>query len=389
MKRFTVPGRLPDGLDAMSFLNGLVFFAPVSLLVRTRAGVDVSRFFLLQAALSGTVLLGEVPSGRLADRMGCRRTLILCQGCFLLARVLLLAAFLCRSFPLFVLEAVVEGAAVSLESGTLSSYLYGILSPEEYLPRAARAENWETAGFLASTLGYAGLYALGDIPLLLGASALTSLLAWLASFTLPAVAEQRRPPRSETAPRPGLARLVLTRRALALIAALSALSMGRLLVNFFYADKLLACGIRAEWMSPLILGYSAVQMLAQRILARLQSRQYTRALGLFSALGGGGMLALGLVDRAGPALLLMLVLPLLLRVPGCILAYLQNRMVDAAGWQDRRAAVLAVDRLRGGVLEVGGLAGSAAAAAAGPAACFALVGLGLAAAGWAAAKILD
>ena len=41
-----------DSYDAVSFFNGLVFFAPVSLLVRTQAGVSQSMFFLLQALLS-------------------------------------------------------------------------------------------------------------------------------------------------------------------------------------------------------------------------------------------------------------------------------------------------------------------------------------------------
>ena len=40
-------GRPLDGLDVMSFCDGLVFFAPVSLLVRTTAGVSVGQFFLL------------------------------------------------------------------------------------------------------------------------------------------------------------------------------------------------------------------------------------------------------------------------------------------------------------------------------------------------------
>lgn len=46
----------------------------------------------------------------------------------------------------------------------------------------------------------------------------------------------------------------------------AALSMGQLLVNFFYADKLAACGLRREWMTPVILGYSALQMLAAPLL---------------------------------------------------------------------------------------------------------------------------
>ena len=92
-------GRLPDGLDLVSFFDGLVFFAPVSLLVRTTAGVSAGQFFLLQAVISAASLAGEMPCGRLTDRIGCRSTIRLCEGCFFLARALLLAAFLARSLP--------------------------------------------------------------------------------------------------------------------------------------------------------------------------------------------------------------------------------------------------------------------------------------------------
>ena len=43
MKQFVSTGRPAGGLAAVSFFDGLVFFAPVSLLVRTTAGVTVSQ----------------------------------------------------------------------------------------------------------------------------------------------------------------------------------------------------------------------------------------------------------------------------------------------------------------------------------------------------------
>lgn len=52
-------GRPLDGLDVKSFFDGLVFFGPVALLVRTAAGVTVGQFFLLQAALP---LLLQLPA---------------------------------------------------------------------------------------------------------------------------------------------------------------------------------------------------------------------------------------------------------------------------------------------------------------------------------------
>ena len=75
MKHIVDTGRLPDGLDLLSFCDGLVFFAPVALLVRTTAGVSAGQFFLLQALIAAAALLGELPCGRLTDRIGYRSTI--------------------------------------------------------------------------------------------------------------------------------------------------------------------------------------------------------------------------------------------------------------------------------------------------------------------------
>ena len=53
-----------DALDLTSLLNGLVFFSPVSLLVRTTAGISLSQFFILQAIMATMVLLTEIPLGK-------------------------------------------------------------------------------------------------------------------------------------------------------------------------------------------------------------------------------------------------------------------------------------------------------------------------------------
>ena len=98
-----------DAYDGMCFFGGLVFFAPLALLVRTQAGISEGQFFLLQVLLSAVIALGELPTGYLTDRIGYCSSLILSQLLLLTARGTLLAAYLFRSLPLFVLEAVIEG----------------------------------------------------------------------------------------------------------------------------------------------------------------------------------------------------------------------------------------------------------------------------------------
>ena len=74
-----------DRLDMLSFLNGLVFYAPVALLVRTDAGVTMAQFFVLQAVLSLTVFLFEIPTGILTDKIGYKNTVVFAKVIFLLA----------------------------------------------------------------------------------------------------------------------------------------------------------------------------------------------------------------------------------------------------------------------------------------------------------------
>ncbi len=97
-----------DRLDTVSFLNGLVFYAPVALLVRTDAGVTMAQFFVLQAVLSLTVFLFEIPTGMITDKIGYKNTMILAQVTMFLARVLLFAAYVGGSYALFVSEAVMR-----------------------------------------------------------------------------------------------------------------------------------------------------------------------------------------------------------------------------------------------------------------------------------------
>ena len=98
-----------DNLELVSFFNGLVFFAPVALLVRTRAGISLDQFFVLQAILSLVIFFGEIPTGKITDVVGYKNTIVLSQVTLLLARGMMLTAFLTRNYWLFIAEAIVEG----------------------------------------------------------------------------------------------------------------------------------------------------------------------------------------------------------------------------------------------------------------------------------------
>lgn len=365
-----------DSYDGVCFLNGLVFFAPVALLVRTQAGVSEHVFFLLQALLSGVIFLGEIPTGFITDKIGYRKSLILAQVLLLGARSLLLAAFVSRSLALFVVEAVVEGTATCFTSGTGSAYLYDLYGENGYLVKTAHAENFGTAGFIISTVAYAGIYKISGMEGLLITTVVMDVIAVVCSFYL-------RSESSKTiiADRKEVQILAIfkNKKAFLFVISLAIFSIAWLLINFFYVVKLENCGLPVEWMSLIILSYSAVQMLAEPILGKLSdgkngksSREKLPA--VTAATAGVAFLLFGVVKFRAAVLLLMLILPLLLNLPEYLLMNLENQFVDEAECGSQRAATLSVLNMGVNLVEILTLSASAFLTKIGIQWCFVFVG---------------
>lgn len=364
-----------DAYDGMSLCGGLVFFAPVALLVRTQAGISETQFFLLQALLSGIIALRELPTGHLTDRMGYRRSLILAQLLLLAARGLLLAAFLLRSLPLFVAEALVEGISACLSSGTASAYLYAMYGESDYLPKAAHAANFGTAGFLLSTAAYALLYRYFGLTGLLAATVLAGAAGFVCFLFL------RREPRAAVPEHRGqstmwgqLGKIFRDRQALLLTALLSMFSVAWLLVNFFYAEKLADCGIPLTWLSAIIITYSAGQMLAEPIIRLCAGKSRSRLTAIFCLLCGGGLAAFGWLRTPWAAVPLMVLLPLLLDLASFYLEERQNHLIDRLDAGRDRAAALSAMNIGVNLAEIASLFASSLLAALGIGWCFALCG---------------
>ena len=365
-----------DSYDGVCFLNGLVFFAPVALLVRTQAGVSEHVFFLLQALLSGVIFLGEIPTGFITDKIGYRKSLILAQVLLLGARSLLLAAFVSRSLVLFVVEAVVEGIAACFTSGTGSAYLYALYGENGYLAKTAHAGNFGTAGFIISTVAYAGIYKISGMEGLLITTVVMDVIAVVCSFYL-------RSESSKTiiADRKEVQILAVfkNKKAFLFVISLAIFSIAWLLINFFYVVKLENCGLPVEWMSLIILSYSAVQMLAEPILGKLSdgkngksSREKLPAVTATTA--GVAFLLFGVVKFRAAVLLLMLILPLLLNLPEYLLMDLENQFVDEAECGSQRAATLSVLNMGVNLVEILTLSASAFLTKIGIQWCFVFVG---------------
>lgn len=365
-----------DSYDGVCFLNGLVFFAPVALLVRTQAGVSEHVFFILQALLSGVIFLGEIPTGFITDKIGYRKSLILAQVLLLGARSLLLAAFVSRSLVLFVVEAVVEGIAACFTSGTGSAYLYALYGENGYLAKTAHAGNFGTAGFIISTVAYAGIYKISGMEGLLITTVVMDIIAVVCSFFL-------RSESSKTiiADRKEVQILAIfkNKKAFLFVISLAIFSIAWLLINFFYVEKLENCGLPVEWMSLIILSYSAVQMLAEPILEKLSVGKNGKSgrkklPAVTAATAGVAFLLFGVIKFRAAVLLLMLILPLLLNLPEYLLMDLENQFVDETECGGQRAATLSVLNMGVNLVEILTLSASAFLTKIGIQWCFVFVG---------------
>ena len=69
---------------AIALLQGMVFYGPIATLYRQAAGVSVFQITLIESISLALALALEVPWGILADRIGYRRSMIVCCGLYFL-----------------------------------------------------------------------------------------------------------------------------------------------------------------------------------------------------------------------------------------------------------------------------------------------------------------
>lgn len=330
-----------------SLFNGLVFYAPVALLVRTRVGLSISDFFYLQVILSASILILEIPAGILSDKIGYKKTIIISQGVLLVARIILANA---RHFALFAVEAVLEGFSASLLSGTTSSYIYSFYKGEEYPLISSKISNWGTIGFVISTVLYGILLPIIDVIGLLNLTCITSLGAIFSVLFLPAIECTPAPKSANTVP-PSTIRKLFPANLFSFVVPLSAFSIAGLIINFFYTSKVEAVGLPYEMLSLIILGYSAVELLAPVIIKRIKKPMYWHCIAMVSVVISICFLLLfGLQNYV--CIPIMLTLPLLSAVAYPLLEELVNERLDELGLDKHRATVLSILNMGNNLLDI-------------------------------------
>lgn len=106
---------------AIALLQGMVFYAPVATLYRRAAGVSVFEISLIEAVSLALCVTLEVPWGYLADRLGYRRTMVLCCGLYFISKLVFWQA---DSFGDFLTERILLAVVQAGLSGVDSAILY-------------------------------------------------------------------------------------------------------------------------------------------------------------------------------------------------------------------------------------------------------------------------
>lgn len=366
-----------DNYDGVCFFNGLIFYAPVALLIRTQAGVSNATFFMLQALLSLAVFVGEIPTGFITDKIGYKKSIISAQITMLLSRIILLLAFDFHSIWLFVLEAVMEGIGGCLSSGTCEAYIYSTYGETAFAKKSAHSANYGTIGFIISTITYVFIYQYFDMDGLLISTIVSGILAVLFAIGLDECNEKSPCEKGDKKQAPDISKIMelfKNHNSRGIMLTLSIFSVIWILINFFYVDKLTSLGISEEWISWIILVYSLIEMLAEPIVSWGEKVVKTRLFTAFCALSGLAVVMLGILQNKAVSIIVMCITPLLVSVAEYLIVEMENKLIDDLNMHENRAASLSAMNMGVNIVEIAALFLSSMFSLAAVKWCFVLVG---------------
>ncbi|MDE7113205.1 MAG: MFS transporter [Acetatifactor sp.] len=72
---------------AIALLQGMVFYGPIATLYRQAQGVSVLQITIIESISLALCLLLEFPWGVLADKIGYRKTMIICNLLYFISKI--------------------------------------------------------------------------------------------------------------------------------------------------------------------------------------------------------------------------------------------------------------------------------------------------------------
>lgn len=330
-------------LSASSFFSNMVFFAPVAILVRTRCGITVSEFFILQAILSFAVFLLEVPCGIITDKIGFKKSILISQSLVCITRVIFLIG---GNFFVFAIEAIVEAFSVCFISGTQESYHYVVFGEKDYLRTSATIQNFGQASFILTTLLFPVLNTFFGISGLILLTVISSAVSFIVSLFLP---DEKYFKRQSNEDEQNMKKIsfkeflsrVISKDFVLVILITSILSVGGLIVSFLFILKLHEVGFSDYWISIIILLGESVLLTTPFIINKTEN--LSKGLLLFIELTFIAVLFFLIAILKSYILFIpMILLPCSLSLPSYVTLDFTNALIDTNNLKEQRATVLSI-----------------------------------------------
>ena len=320
-------------IEIMFFFSGIVFYAPVAMLIRTGRGISISEFLILQAIVSFSILFFEIPLGCLTDRIGYKYSMILSSFFILVARFFLLFA---NSFYVFAFESFLEGICFAFSSGTISSYLYVVFGEENFAKRSSILQNFSNVGFIVSTVGFFFINKYMNIDYLIIYTIFANITSLIFCFLIP---KEKSLEETEEINKNYILKL-LNKNTFKFIIINSILSLSTILINFFYVVIIEKIGLKSENLMFVILAYTFFELLAYKIIEIFNEKNLTKNTFIFSTICGALFLVIPFL-KTYVVLVFMVLFPLMLSVLGTYIEKLENMYVDTIK-SNKRASLLSI-----------------------------------------------
>jgi MFS family permease len=141
------------------------FYYPIYTILFLDFGLSLEQFAVLNMVWAGSIVLFEVPSGALADKLG-RKHLVVFSALLMVAEMLLLCLMPINAglltFYLFLLNRVISGLAEACCSGADEALVYDALPPEgrsaAWTRVLASLMRWQSITFMIVALVGAAVY---------------------------------------------------------------------------------------------------------------------------------------------------------------------------------------------------------------------------------------
>lgn len=313
----------------IALLQGMVFYGAIATLYRQALGVSVFQITLIESISLLLCIALEIPWGIIADRIGYKTTLVLCNGLYFISKLIFWRA---TGFWWFLLERVLLSVVIAGSSGVDSSLLYLSSPPGKSQTVFGIYDAMGLLGLVIAALVYSGWirerYALAA-----ELTVITYGIAALLTLLLTEVRQKERHPFCLRNQGKLLRQLLSDPDRLLFLAAVACITQTHQTVTVFLNQlQYERCGLSSVWM-----GYLYVAVTLSGVCAAGSAR-WTKGWGGRC----GGTLLLG--TALGACVLLALTRSPALSAAGMILLHMANSLFQPFQLEQQNRMVRSADR---------------------------------------------